>query len=271
MEQSRPARETWRLVLVAALFTAVALGAMVGLLSPLSAGRAAALLGRKASVSDEVGGLEATTWPSPQTQTHPTRSPCLPQLRASLEAGLYPRQGPSLLTADAAPAGGGSGGAAATARSQQQDEQQDDEQQPQQEQGIHTPLRGSEQDDDEEDTLHLREAAPDTGDQHGEQAAEQQPSLGDAAAEQEQQEGKGRRQTCAIYNGVWFHLDVTAGMTWAFQVRTVHAGRRRVFIALAGLCSWNNWRARQRLPPGRLDLLPLPACVSGRAGGGLQD
>ncbi len=27
-----------------------------------------------------------------------------------------------------------------------------------------------------------------------------------------------RRQRCAIFNGVNFHLDVTAGLAWAFQV-----------------------------------------------------
>lgn len=27
-----------------------------------------------------------------------------------------------------------------------------------------------------------------------------------------------RKQRCAIYNGVWYHLDVMAGLAWAFQV-----------------------------------------------------
>lgn len=57
---------------------------------------------------------------------------------------------------------------------------------------------------------------------------EQQEEQEEQEQEQRQQPVKQpkqpKQQRCAIYNGVRFHLDVTAGLAWAFQVRADACG-----------------------------------------------
>ena len=62
--------------------------------------------------------------------------------------------------------------------------------------------------------------------QQRQQQQQQQQQQQEQEQEQEQQQQRQqaakqkapKQQRCAIYNGVRFHLDVTAGLAWAFQV-----------------------------------------------------